>query len=135
MNIWFAFFITYIVSNLTQCQIGPLFFPLHYFQSFSAKKHPKQFLQIDLFSFCAKIEPKLSKLGKIIKIHKKNHQKSLFSDGFLNSIEFGLKPSAKNHQCYFHSIVPFFCHLGHYWSCESRGVITTFVSFFNIFQQ
>ena len=33
------------------------------------------------------------------------------------------------------SIVPFFCHPGHPWSCESSGVITTLISLFKIFQQ
>ena len=67
----------------SQCQIGPLFFPLHYFHSFrddlGDKTSKKNILQINLLSFWAKIEPKLSKLQKTIKIEKKNHQKSLFS--------------------------------------------------------
>ena len=58
-----------------QCQIGLLFFPFHYFHSFRdglGVKKSNFFSQINLFSFCARIEPKLSKFQKTVKIEKKS---------------------------------------------------------------
>ena len=54
------------------------------------------FLQINLFSFCARFEPKLSKFQKTVKIDKKNHQKTLFSYTFLNILQLGGNISAPN---------------------------------------
>ena len=48
------------------------------------------FPQINLLSSSTKIEPKLKKLCKIIKTIKKNHQKCLFSNSFLNFLQFRL---------------------------------------------
>ena len=41
-------------------------------------KNPIFFLQINLFSFCARIEPKLSKLQKTVKIDKRSSKKPCF---------------------------------------------------------
>ena len=49
-------------------------------------------------SSCTKIDPKLKKLQKTVKIKKKNCQKLLFSEGFSNFIQFGLNLSAPTHQ-------------------------------------
>ena len=48
----------------------------------------------------------MNKLPKTIKIEKKTHQKSLFSDSFLNSIQFGLNHSAKKPQPYCPFLLP-----------------------------
>ena len=70
----------------SQCQIGLLFFPLHYFHSYrdglGVKKSKKNFLQINLFCFCARIEPKLNKLQKTIKIDKKSSKNPCFLQVF-----------------------------------------------------
>ena len=125
--------------HLAQCQIGLLFFPLHYCHSFrdglGVKKSNFYFLQINLFSFCARIEPKLNKLQKTVKIDKKSSKKPCFLVVFWSLLNFGSILAQKHTKCKYLSIVPFFCHPGHPWSCESSGVITTLISLFKIFQQ
>jgi hypothetical protein len=63
--------------------------PLSQLQGWPGWQKIKKKITINMFRFCTKIEPKLNKLRKNIKIEKKNHQKSLFSYVFLNSIQFG----------------------------------------------
>ena len=93
------------------------------------------FWQINLLSFCARIEPKLSKLQKTVKMDKKSSKNLSFLTVFWIFYILGSILAQKDTNCKYLSIVPFFCHPGHPWSCESSGVITTFVSFFQIFQQ
>ena len=93
------------------------------------------FSQINLFSFCARIEPKLNKLQKTVKIDKKSSKNPCFLVVFWSLLNFGSILAQKHTKCKYLSIVPFFCHPGHPWSCESSGVITTLISLFKIFQQ
>jgi hypothetical protein len=73
------------------------------------QKIRKNVLQINLLSFCATIELKLSKLQKIIKIEEKVI-KNLFSLDILDSMQFDLNLRAKNHQMlipqYFPVLLP-----------------------------
>lgn len=93
------------------------------------------FLQINLFSFCARIEPKLSKLQKTVKIDKRSSKKPCFLIVFRIFSILGSILAQKTTKSKYLSIVPFICHPGHPWSCESSGVITTLISLFKIFQQ
>lgn len=93
------------------------------------------FLQINLFSFCARIEPKLSKLQKTVKIDKRSSKKTCFLIVFRIFFILGSILAQKTTKSKYLSIVPFICHPGHPWSCESSGVITTLISLFKIFQQ
>ena len=100
----------------SQCQIGLLFFPLHYFHSFRdglGVKKSNFFSQINLFSFCARIEPKLSKLQKTVKMDKKSSKKPSFLTVFWIFYILGSILAQKNTNCKYLSIVPFFCHPGH----------------------
>ena len=49
-------------------------------------------------SWSAKIQPKLKKLWKTIKIEQKIVKETLFSEGFSNFIQFGLNLSAPTRQ-------------------------------------
>ena len=98
-------------------------------------KNPIFFLQINLFSFCARIEPKLSKLQKTVKIDKRSSKKTCFLIVFQIFSILGSILAQKTTKSKYLSIVPFICHPGHPWSCESSGVITTLISLFKIFQQ
>ena len=98
-------------------------------------KNPIFFLQINLFSFCARIEPKLSKLQKTVKIDKRSSKKPCFLIVFRIFSILGSILAQKTTKSKYLSIVPFICHPGHPWSCESSGVITTLISLFKIFQQ
>ena len=51
---------------------------------------------------------------------------------FWSLLNFGSILAQKTTKCKYLSIVPFFCHPGHTWSCETSGVITTLISFFKI---
>ena len=119
-------------ANEAATQIGLLFFPLHYFHSFRDGLGVKK---SNLFRFFARIEPKLSKFQKTVKIDKKSWKKSCFLIVFWIFSIFGSILVQKTIKCKYFSIVPFFCHPGHPWSCESSGVITTLISLFKIFQQ
>ena len=98
-------------------------------------KNPIFFSQINLFSVCDRIEPKLNKLQKTVKIDKKSSKNPCFLVVFWSLLNFGSILAQKHTKCKYLSIVPFFCHPGHPWSCESSGVITTLISLFKIFQQ
>ena len=87
-------------------------------------KNPIFFLQINLFSFCARIEPKLSKLQKTVKIDKRSSKKPCFLIVFRIFSILGSILAQKTTKSKYLSIVPFICHPGHPWSCESSGVIT-----------
>ena len=101
--------------SYTQCQIELLFFPLHYFHSFrdGQKINPIFFLQINLFSFCARIEPKLSKLQKTVKIDKRSSKKPCFLIVFRIFSILGSILAQKTTKSKYLSIVPFICHPGH----------------------
>ena len=102
--------------HLAQCQIGLLFFPLHYCHSFrdglGVKKSNFYFLQINLFSFCARIEPKLSKFKKNCQNHQSS-KKACFLIVFQIFSILGSILAQKTTKCKYLSIVPFFCHPGH----------------------
>ncbi len=95
----------------------------------------KNVLQINLLSFCATIELKLSKLQKTVKIEKRSSKKPCFLIVFQIFSILGSILAQKTTKSKYLSIVPFICHPGHPWSCESSGVITTLISIFKIFQQ
>ena len=77
---------TYLQTPLPQCRIGLLFFPLHYFHSFRDGLGVKK---SNLFSFFARIEPKLSKFQKTVKIDKKSSKNFCFLVVFLSLLNFG----------------------------------------------
>jgi hypothetical protein len=119
-------------------RLGPYFSLSHTFTASGmawVSKNPIFFLQINLFSFCARIEPKLSKLQKTVKIDKRSSKKPCFLIVFRIFSILGSILAQKTTKSKYLSIVPFICHPGHPWSCESSGVITTLISLFKIFQQ
>ena len=71
------------------------------------------FLQINLFSFCARIEPKLSKLQKTVKIDKRSSKKPCFLIVFRIFSILGSILAQKTTKSKYLSIVPFICHPGH----------------------
>jgi hypothetical protein len=60
-------------------------------------KNPKKYFTNKIVGFCARIELLLKKLRKTVKTEK-NCQKCLFSDSFLNFLQFKLDLRAKNHR-------------------------------------
>ena len=80
------------------------------------------FFQINLLSFCARIEPKLSKLQKTVKIDKRSSKKPCFLIVFRIFSILGSILAQKTTKSKYLSIVPFICHPGHPWSCESNGL-------------
>ena len=101
-------------DTIAQCQIGLLFFPLHYFHSFrDGLGVKKSILQINLFSFCARIEPKLSKFQKTVKIDKKSSKNPCFLIVFRTFLILGSILAQKTTKCKYLSIVLFFCHPSH----------------------
>jgi hypothetical protein len=67
----------------------------------------------NLFSFCARIEPELSKFQKTVKIDKKIVKKTVFFIVFQFFSILGSILAEKTTKCKYLSIVPFFCHPGH----------------------